>query len=536
MKSQEIGRVKLTQDVLSERGDEILTPESIDFLERLESEFGERRRGLLEARKAFQLKIDGGEEPNFLASTRAIREGDWCIPTLPSRLLDRRVEITGPPDRKMVINALNSGASCFMADLEDSSTPTWHRVIDGQVNLRDACTHNLRFFDKAKEKHYEVEEEGSTTLLVRPRGLHLEEKHMIGVDGRPLSGSLVDFGLFFFHNALDLAGKDEGPYFYLPKLEHHLEARWWHDVFVFSEDFVGLRRGTTRATVLVETLPAGFQMDEILHSLGVYAAGLNCGRWDYLFSLIKTYRSRKDKVLPDRSCLTMESPSMRAYSRLAIETCHKRGALCIGGMAAQIPIKGDDEANEAALAKVRRDKEREFADGHDGSWVAHPGLVGMVKEIFSRNLPSTHQLEKRLEGEMGAEELLKIPEGDVTEEGLRQNVRVSVRYIESWLRGVGCVPIFHLMEDAATAEISRAQVWQWVRHGVRLQGGDVVDASLVKKIVEEEREAVEREMGDSAKGMKFGEASALFAEMATSEDLDDFLTLKAYDMLVAGGM
>ncbi len=510
---------------------EILSADAAAFVAMLERRFGAERRRLLAARADFQARIDAGENPGFRPETQAIRDGDWTVAGTPADLADRRVEITGPVDRKMVINALNSGASCFMADFEDSAAPTWDVMIAGQVNLRDAVSRTIALTDPRTGKSYALGEE-TATLIVRPRGWHLEEAHVL-VDGRPASASLVDFGLFFFRNAARLMARDSGPYFYLPKLEHHEEAALWNDVFVAAQEELGLPRGTIKATVLIETITAAFEMDEILHALKDHIVGLNCGRWDYIFSVIKTFRNRADWVLPDRGLVTMTQPFMRAYSRLLIETCHRRRAHAMGGMAAQIPIKGDDEANDEAFAKVRADKEREAGDGHDGTWVAHPGLVPVARDVFDRLMPEANQLSRAI-GNLAVTEadLLAVPEGALTEEGLRANIRVGVQYIEAWLAGRGAVPLYNLMEDAATAEISRAQIWQGIRHGARLADGRAVDRALVEGLLAEEVAGLRETLGaDRFDGGHFDEAVALFAEVATAEDFPNFLTLPAYQVL-----
>ena len=510
---------------------EILSADAAAFVAMLERRFGAERRRLLAARADFQARIDAGENPGFRPETRAIRDGDWTVAGTPADLADRRVEITGPVDRKMVINALNSGASCFMADFEDSAAPTWDVMISGQVNLRDAVSRTIALTDPRTGKSYALGDE-TATLIVRPRGWHLEEAHVL-VDGRPASASLVDFGLFFFHNAARLSADGSGPYFYLPKLEHYEEAALWNDVFVAAQEELGLPRGTIKATVLIETITAAFEMDEILHALKDHIVGLNCGRWDYIFSVIKTFRNRANWVLPDRGLVTMTQPFMRAYSRLLIKTCHRRRAHAMGGMAAQIPIKGDDEANDEAFAKVRADKEREAGDGHDGTWVAHPGLVPVARDVFDRLMPEANQLSRAL-GNLAVTEadLLAVPEGALTEEGLRANIRVGVQYIEAWLAGRGAVPLYNLMEDAATAEISRAQIWQCIRHGARLADGRAVDRALVEGLLAEEVAGLRETLGaDRFDGGHFDMAVALFAEVATAEDFPNFLTLPAYQVL-----
>jgi malate synthase len=511
----------------------VLTDEAKRFVAELVRAFSPRIRELLERRKQVQAELDAGERFDFLPETRAVREGTWRGPSIPADLRDRRVEITGPVDRKMIINALNSGASVFMADFEDANAPTWQNQLEGQQNLADAIRRTIAFTDPTTGKQYALKDKVAT-LMVRPRGLHLVEKHF-EVDGRPAPGSLFDFGLFFFHNAKELALRGSGPYFYLPKLESHQEARLWNDVFVKAQEMIGLPRGTIRATVLIETLPASFEMDEIIHELRDHSAGLNCGRWDYIFSFIKKLRSDPAAVMPDRGQVTMTQPNMRAYTQLLIKTCHRRGVHAMGGMAAQIPIKNDPAANEAALAKVRADKEREAKDGHDGTWVAHPGLVPIAKAIFDAQMPGENQLENlRDDVKVTAADLLVVPKGTRSEAGLRHNVRVGVQYLEAWLRGMGCVPLDNLMEDAATAEISRAQVWQWIHHGATLEGGQVVTADLFREALSEEMAALRAELGeDRFTHGRFDEAVALFDRLSTAESFADFLTLAAYDALDA---
>ena len=511
--------------------DEILSAEACAFVAMLERSFRDERRRLLAARAEFQDRIDAGENPAFRPETEAIRACDWTVAGTPADLTDRRVEITGPVDRKMIINALNSGASCFMADFEDSAAPTFAAMIAGQVNLRDAARGTIAMTDPNSGKSYALGDE-TATLIVRPRGWHLEEAHLL-VDGAPVSASLFDFGLFFFHNALDLRANGSGPYFYLPKLEHYEEAALWNAAFVAAQDELGLPIGTIKATVLIETITAAFEMDEILHALKDHIVGLNCGRWDYIFSVIKTFRNRADCVLPDRGLVTMTQPFMRAYSRLLIKTCHRRGAHAMGGMAAQIPIKGDDDANRQAFAKVRADKEREAGDGHDGTWVAHPGLVPIAREVFDRLMPEANQVSLQLGNVTVTEaDLIAMPEGELTEEGLRNNIRVGIQYIEAWLAGRGAVPLYNLMEDAATAEISRAQIWQCLRHGARLADGRTIDRALVDRLLAEEVAALTDALGaERFEQGHFDHAIALFTEVATADDFPTFLTLPAYDVL-----
>ena len=514
--------------------EEILTPEALHFVASLERRFGAERKNRIAARAEFQKRIDGGENPCFLAETKDVRAGDWKIADTPADLQDRRVEITGPVDRKMIINALNSGARMFMADFEDSAAPTWELMISGQVNMRDASRGDIAFTDPKSGKDYALGD-NTATLIVRPRGWHLEEGHIL-VDGQPASAGLADFGLFFFHNAKELLARGTGPYFYLPKLENHLEARLWNEVFLHAQQTLGVPTGSIKVTVLIETITAAFEMDEILYELREHIVGLNCGRWDYIFSVIKKFRNRGDMVLPDRSDVGMTQPLMRSYSRLLIQTCHRRGAHAMGGMAAQIPIKGDAEANDAATAKVRGDKEREAGDGHDGTWVAHPGQVPVAMEVFDRLMPEANQVG-RTHGNLVVTEgdLLAVPTGKITETGFRGNISVGIQYIESWLRGQGCVPLYNLMEDAATAEISRAQVWQWLKHGAKLDDGRVIDRAMFDTLLSEETASLQTELGDERfSGGRFEEAIALFADLSTSDDFEEFLTLPAYGLLDEG--
>jgi malate synthase len=509
----------------------LLTPEALDFIATLHRAFDGRRRELLAQRGRVQAELDRGWLPDFRPETRHIRAGDWRVAPIPQDLLDRRVEITGPVDRKMVINALNSGARTYMADFEDSHSPTWEATIQGQRNLHDAIRGTIEY-TSPEGKPYRLGKQTSV-LMVRPRGWHLHEKH-VRVDGQFVSGSLFDFGLYLFHNARALMAKGTGPYFYLPKLESHLEARLWNDAFVLAQSKLGLPAGTIRATVLIETILAAFEMDEILYELRDHIAGLNCGRWDYIFSFIKKFRSRPEFVLPDRARVTMTVPFMRSYSLLAIQTCHRRGAAAVGGMAAQIPIKNDPEANARALEKVREDKDREAGDGHDGTWVAHPGLVPLATEVFDRLMPRPNQIDRlREDVRMSAADLLRVPAGPITEAGLRLNVNVGLRYLESWLRGNGCVPIFNLMEDAATAEISRTQVWQWIRHpGGVLEDGRKVTVELVCRVLDEELDRIRADIGAAAfDSGKYGLARAVFEDVATRADFVEFLTLPAYEHL-----
>jgi malate synthase len=524
---QDRGMIEVAGE-MSAGAESLLTDQAVSFVADLTRRFGPTRERLLAARRE---RLRSNVPLTFLDDTRSVREGDWKGPSIPRDLLCRTVEITGPVDRKMVINALNSGANCFMADFEDSNAPTWDNNVQGQINLRDAIRRTIEYTDAASGKQYRLNE-NTATLIVRPRGLHLPERHLL-VDGQPAPGSLFDFGLYFFHNARALLERGTGPYFYLPKLEHHLEARWWNDVFVAAQEALGIPRGTIRATVLIETLPAAFQMDEILYELREHSAGLNCGRWDYIFSFIKTRRNDPAAVLPDRSQVAMTQPFLRAYTQLAIRTCHHRGVHAMGGMAAQIPIKNDAEASRSALEKVRADKLREVTDGHDGTWVAHPGLVPVAREVFEAVMSGPNQLDRlREDVRVSARELLEVPRGTRTDEGLRLNVRVGVQYLEAWLRGLGCVPLYNLMEDAATAEISRAQVWQWIHHRAALEDGRTVDAALLRAIADEEMERIEKEIGSERfRSGRFDEARDLFERLSTSEMLEDFLTIPAYERL-----
>ena len=509
----------------------ILTPQAREFVAELTRRFRWRLGKLLERRREMQARFDAGERPRFLAETAHIRAGEWTVAPIPKDLLDRRVEITGPVDRKMIINALNSGASVYMADFEDSNSPTRENVLAGQENVRDGIRRTIRYLVPETGKSYSLAEH-TAVLMIRPRGLHLEERHFL-VDGKPVPGSLFDFGLWFFHNAKELLGRGTGPYLYLPKLEHYEEARFWNDVFLFAEERVGVPRGSIRATVLIETISAAFQMNEILWELREHSAGLNCGRWDYIFSFIKKFRNDPQMVLPDRGQVTMDKGFLKAYVQLLIQTCHRRGAHAMGGMAAQIPIKDDPAASEAALAKVRADKLREVKDGHDGTWVAHPGLVPVAKAVFDEHMRAPNQIDRKREDVKVSEaDLLAPAEGTRTEAGLRHNIRVGVQYLESWLRGVGCVPIYNLMEDAATSEISRAQVWQWLRHGIALENGKKVTRELFAALVEEEMERIRREVGEKAfSSGRFPEARDLYVAGSTSETFDEFLTVPAYAIL-----
>jgi malate synthase len=519
--SQVIAGLTITAPISSEHA-EILSSEALEFVAQLHSRFNVRRLELLAARDARQIRLDAGELPDFLPETKHIREGDWQVVPPKSDLTDRRTEITGPVDRKMVINALNSGAKVFMADFEDANSPSWENCVQGQINLRDANRRTITLQQNGKS--YKLNDV-TATLLVRPRGWHLPEKHVLHDDGTissAISGSFFDFGLYFFHNAKELLARGSGPYYYLPKMESHLEARLWNDVFNFSEDYLGVPRSSIRATCLIETILASFEMEEILYELREHSSGLNCGRWDYIFSAIKKLRTKADFVFPDRAKVTMTSHMMRSYSLLAIQTCHRRGAHAIGGMSAFIPVKNDEAANDRAFLQVRADKTREATDGHDGSWVAHPALVAPVLEVFNTIMPAANQLEKMPDVIVTAQDLLTRPEGTITEPGVRLNISVGVQYLEAWLNGSGAVPINNLMEDAATAEISRAQIWQWIHHKAKLEDGRTITLEMVRLFMREELSKLDGGIP------RFARASILFLEVATHEPLVDFLTLPGY--------
>jgi len=505
---------------------EILTPDALAFVTKLQRAFDAGRVESLARRQARQTALDHGEPLDFLPDTKHIRESDWTCAPIPADLRDRRVEITGPTDRKMVINALNSGAKIFMADFEDANSPTWANMVEGQINLRDAIRRTITFTNP-DGKEYRLNEK-TAVLFVRPRGWHLVEKHLL-VDGQPVAGGLFDFGLYFFHNAKELIARGSGPYFYLPKMESHLEARIWNDVFNLAQKELGIPQGTIRATVLIETIPAAFEMDEILYELRDHSAGLNCGRWDYIFSCIKRFRNKPDFLLADRALITMTTHFMRSYSLLCIQTCHRRNTFAMGGMAAQIPVKNDPAANEEAFAKVRADKEREARDGHDGTWVAHPGMVQLALDAFNAVMPQANQIDRPPnDGNVTAKDLLDFaPSEPITEAGLRQNISVGVQYLEAWLRGHGAVPLFNLMEDAATAEISRAQVWQWIRHSRGLlDDGRKVTKELFRRVLDEELAKVRRFAGD-----RFDVARELFDQITTDDEFVEFLTLPGYEKL-----
>jgi len=508
-----------------------LTPEAVAFAASLQRAFNGRRKDLLAQRVVRQARLDSGELPDFLPETQSIREADWTVGPLPADLLDRRVEITGPVDRKMVINALNSGAKVFMADFEDSTTPTWVNVMEGQINLRDAVRRTITFDDPNTGKSYKLVDKPAV-LFVRARGWHLEERHMF-VDGEPMSGSIFDFAMHFFHNAKELLARGSGPYFYLPKLESHLEARLWNDVFVKAEADLGVPAGSIKGTVLIETILASFEMDEILYELRDHSAGLNCGRWDYIFSFIKKLAADTSIILPDRSQVTMTTHFMRSYSKLCIKTCHRRNVSAMGGMSALIPIKNDPEANEKAIAGVRADKEREATDGHDGTWVAHPGLVPIALEVFNRLMPQPNQIDKQLpDFTATAADLLAVPSGSITEAGLKQNIAVGLGYVEAWLRGIGCVPLFNLMEDAATAEISRAQLWQWVHHNAKLDDGRAITADFCDGYIDAEL-AKAKQTVDDKRYQAYEQAATLMRDLIRSAKFRDFLTLPAYERVMA---
>ncbi len=523
-------QLKIT-DEFKDQFETILTPGALEFFLALESSFKERRSALLKRRVQVQNEIDSGKLPDFLPETKSIRESEWTVAEIPDDLKDRRVEITGPVDRKMIINALNSGANVFMADFEDSNSPTWQNCIEGQINLRDAINRTISF-TSPEGKKYSLGNQPAV-LMVRPRGWHLDEKN-VTLDGQRVSGSLFDFAMFFYHNAKNLIAAGSGPYFYLPKLENHLEARLWNDVFNMAQDLLNIPRGTIRATVLIETILAAFEMNEILYELKDHSAGLNCGRWDYIFSFIKKFRNYSDFVLPDRSKVTMTTHFLRSYSQLVIQTCHKRGIHAMGGMAAQIPIKNNEQANAEAIAKVKADKQREASDGHDGTWVAHPGLISTAKEIFDELMPGQNQIDNnRDDVKVNAKDLLAIPEGVITEDGLRLNIDVSIQYMESWLNGNGCVPIYNLMEDAATAEISRAQIWQWIHNskGV-LSDGREITKELYFPMVKEELSKIRSMVGEERfSNGKYELAAELINQLSTVDEFGEFLTLVAYEKI-----
>ncbi len=510
---------------------EILSEEALEFVAQLHRKFDARRRELLETRKNRQAEFDKGILPTFLPETKNIRESDWTVAPIPHDLQDRRVEITGPVDRKMIINALNSGAKIFMADFEDSNSPTWTNNIEGQINLRDANSGTITYKHPTKDKTYQLNDD-IATLMVRPRGWHLVEKGM-NVDGEPVSGSLFDFGLYFFHNAKTRLEKGSGTYFYLAKLESHLEARLWNEVFVFAQDMLGIPQGTIRATVLLETITASFEMNEILWELRDHSAGLNCGRWDYIFSIIKKFSKNPKFLMPNRSQVGMGVHCMSSYSQLVIQTCHRRGVHAMGGMAAQIPIKGDEAANEKAFEKIAIDKKREAENGHDGTWVAHPGLVKIAMDMFDEYMPSANSIDnKREDVKVTEADLLQVPEGTITEDGVRENINVGILYIESWLRGIGAAALYHKMEDAATAEISRAQLWQWIRNSAKMDDGRTVTIELFNELLPEEMDNIRDYVGEeNYKKGRFQEAVEIFQNLITAKDFPEFLTLPAYELI-----
>jgi malate synthase len=506
---------------------ELLTPAATEFLHALNTRFEERRTSLLNQRQQRQLQYDRGDLPTFLADTQSMRDAEWTVATIPPDLLDRRVEITGPTDRKMVINALNSGASVFMADFEDANAPTWSNCLDGQLNLRDANQRAIEYLSP-EGKRYELNP-NPAVLFVRPRGWHMAEKHFL-IEGAPISASLFDFGLYFFHNCRTLMDRNTAPYFYLPKMESHKEARLWNDVFVFAQEHIGVPNGTIRATVLIETIAAAFEMDEIVYELRDHSAGLNCGRWDYIFSFIKKFRNHPNFTLPERSGITMDQPFLRSYVELLIHTCHRRGIHAMGGMAAQIPIRNNPAANEESMERVRQDKLREVRAGHDGTWVAHPGLVPIAKAIFDEYMPGPNQIRPpaKARSRITEHDLLEIPTGRITEAGFQRNIDVALQYIESWLRGNGCVPIYNLMEDAATAEISRAQLWQWLKYGAKLNDGRPITQAMLTEVLNNIIERTRTVMGpEEFAGSKFSRAAELLTQFCTGE-FQEFLTTAAY--------
>ncbi len=514
---------------MSPRYAEILTPDACAFVAELAVKFGPRREQLLARRVERQAEIDAGKMPDFLTETAHIRAGNWQVPPPPPDLVDRRTEITGPVDRKMAINALNSGAQCWMADFEDANSPTWENVIEGQINMRDAARRTLTF-ESPEGKKYALKDK-IATIVARPRGWHMEEKHAL-LGGKRISASLFDWGLYFFHNAKELIARGSGPYFYLPKMESHLEARLWNDVFIHAQTALGIPQGTVRATVLIETILGCIEAEEILYELREHASGLNCGRWDYMFSFVKKFRNRPEYLFPDRTLITMTVPFLRAYALHVINVCHRHGAYAMGGMAAQIPIKNNPAANEAALAKVYADKVREAADGHDGTWVAHPGLVAAALEAFAQHMKGPNQLHRLHEVKITAANLLEPLHGPITEGGVRWNLHVGVRYLEAWLGGSGAEPIHNLMEDLATSEISRSQLWQWLRYGAKLDDGRTITADLYDQLIAEELTNMRAEYGDERyEGGHFKNATELFMRMSKSPTFDEFLSLPAYELL-----
>jgi len=510
---------------------EVLTNEALDFLTALHEKFNAKRLELLEARKKEQEKFDTGAFPSFPKETEEIRNGDWTAAPLPEALLDRRVEITGPVDRKMVINALNSGAKMFMADFEDANSPTWENCMDGQINLTDAINKTISFTDTRKNKSYQLNDEVAT-LLVRPRGLHLEDKHLL-INGERVSGSLLDFGLYFFRNAKKLLADGFGPFFYLPKLEHYTEARWWNEVFVFAQDYVGIPQKSIKATVLIETITASFQLDEIIYELRDHMAGLNCGRWDYIFSYIKKFKKHAGFSVPERAQITMTTPFMAAYSLKVIQVCHKRNVSAIGGMAANIPIKNDAAKNNEILAKITEGKTREAKNGHDGTWVAHPGLVKVAMDVFDEYMPTPNQIDKQLTDlNITEAQLGELPKGDISEAGVRQNINVGIMYVEAWISGSGAVGLYNLMEDAATAEISRTQLWLWINSDAKLNTGEDINLEMYEKFKAEELVKIKEYTGETYfNNGRFDEAVKLYDEFIYAKEFDEFLTNKAYELL-----
>jgi len=528
MSSVFVGGLEITGPMNS-RYAGIFTPAACRFVAELLREFGPRRVELLERRQQRQAEIDAGKLPDFLPETAAIRNSDWKVAPVPPDLLDRRTEITGPVERKMAINALNSGAQCWMADFEDANSPTWENVIEGQINMRDAVNRDIRY-TSPEGKDYLLKEYVAT-IVARPRGWHMEEKHVL-MDGKRISASLSDWGLYFFHNAKNLIARGSGPYFYLPKLESHLEARLWNDIFIRAQELLGIPRGTIRATVLIETITGAFEAEEILHELREHASGLNCGRWDYLFSMVKKFRNHRDHLFPDRMLITMTVPFLRAYALHVINVCHRHGAYAMGGMAAQIPIRNDPAANAAALEKVRADKLREAADGHDGTWVAHPGLVQTALDAFSEHMKGPNQLFRLHDVRITAADLLAPVHGPITEKGVRWNLHVGIRYLEAWLGGSGAEPIRNLMEDLATSEISRSQLWQWLKFGAKLDDGRALTFELYERWLAEELAAIRKEYGDAVyEGGHFPAATQLFMKMVRSTDFPEFMSLPAYELL-----
>ncbi len=507
---------------------EILTDEAMDFITELQENFGGKIIELLDARVRRQQDIDKGKKLDFLTETADIRNGDWKVAPIPKDLQDRRVEITGPVERKMIINALNSGAKVFMADMEDSLTPGWNQVVQGQINLRDAVNKTIEY-TSPEGKEYQLNDD-IAVMIVRPRGLHLHERHIL-INGRPMRGSLLDFGLYFFHNHKKLLENDTAPYFYIPKLESHQEARLWNEIFEYAQDKFDLPVGTIKATVLIETITAAFEMEEILYELKDHIVAQNAGRWDYIFSYIKKHSKDASFMCPDRGQILMTQPFLRAYSLLLIKTCHKRGAFAMGGMAAFIPIKNDAEANDKAVAMVKKDKEREAGDGHDGTWVAHPGLISVAMEVFDRIMPQPNQVDNlREDVTITAADLLEVPEGAITEAGLRNNISVSLQYLASWLDGNGCVPIFNLMEDAATAEIARTQIWQWIHHRAKFEDDTPVTESLFEQYQAEELDKIKETIGEiDFNAARYYDASRLLEKLVKTDKMEEFLTLGAYE-------